>query len=104
MNIDVPRDAETYLHRVGRTGRYGTNGVAVTFVTESEYNFLASVQSTYQTRMEELPDEIPKEFYEYQLEGKEKEQLKELEQNPNKIQKIDKKLKKKKKKKKKFNE
>jgi len=35
-NLDLPRDAATYTHRVGRTGRYGTRGVAVTFVTPAE--------------------------------------------------------------------
>ena len=35
-NLDLPRDAATYMHRVGRTGRYGTRGVAVTFVTPTE--------------------------------------------------------------------
>ena len=35
-NLDLPRDAATYMHRVGRTGRYGTRGVAVTFVTPAE--------------------------------------------------------------------
>ena len=35
-NLDLPRDAATYVHRVGRTGRYGTHGIAATFVTKPE--------------------------------------------------------------------
>lgn len=35
-NLDLPRDSATYMHRVGRTGRYGTRGIAVTFLTPQE--------------------------------------------------------------------
>ena len=35
-NLDLPPDGATYMHRVGRAGRYGTYGIAVTFVTPSE--------------------------------------------------------------------
>lgn len=41
-NLDLPRDAATYVHRVGRTGRYGTHGIAVTFVTARELAMLRS--------------------------------------------------------------
>ena len=34
--MDLPYDAATYMHRVGRTGRFGTHGVAVTFVSPPE--------------------------------------------------------------------
>ena len=36
VNYDVPNDAETYLHRIGRTGRAGRNGIAISFVTKRE--------------------------------------------------------------------
>lgn len=35
-NLDLPPDAATYVHRVGRTGRFGTRGIAVAFVTGAE--------------------------------------------------------------------
>jgi len=38
VNFDLPEDAETYTHRVGRTGRAGRRGVALTFVTEWQYD------------------------------------------------------------------
>lgn len=38
VNFDLPEDAETFVHRVGRTGRAGQKGVAMTFVTEWEYD------------------------------------------------------------------
>lgn len=34
INYDMPIDSDTYLHRVGRTGRFGTKGLTITFVTE----------------------------------------------------------------------
>ena len=38
VNFDLPEDADTYVHRVGRTGRAGRAGIALTFVTEWEYD------------------------------------------------------------------
>lgn len=38
VNFDLPEDAETYVHRIGRTGRAGRRGVALTFVTEWQYD------------------------------------------------------------------
>ena len=35
-NLDLPYDAATYMHRVGRTGRFGTHGTAIAFVTPAE--------------------------------------------------------------------
>lgn len=40
VNLDLPVDAATYVHRVGRTGRFGSRGVAVAFVTERELALL----------------------------------------------------------------
>ena len=36
VNLDLPYDSDTYLHRVGRTGRFGTLGIAITLVTQDE--------------------------------------------------------------------
>lgn len=36
VNLDLPYDGATYMHRVGRTGRFGTHGVAVTFTSTPE--------------------------------------------------------------------
>ena len=38
VNFDLPEDPETYVHRIGRTGRAGQRGVAYTFVTEWQYD------------------------------------------------------------------
>ncbi|GIL72180.1 hypothetical protein Vretimale_338 [Volvox reticuliferus] len=42
INLDLPYDAATYMHRVGRTGRFGSRGVCVSFVTETELALLVS--------------------------------------------------------------
>ncbi len=36
VNMDLPSDTETYLHRIGRAGRYGAEGVAISLVSEKE--------------------------------------------------------------------
>lgn len=44
VNFDVPTDPEDYVHRIGRTGRAGATGHAVTFVTSSDLGFLKSIE------------------------------------------------------------
>ena len=79
LNLDVPKDAETYLHRIGRTGRFGSYGVAVSFVNREELNFLEKIQHTYATQMTELMDVIPPHFYAYHLEETDLDKLHEME-------------------------
>merc|ERR1712125_77904 len=69
MNLDVPSDPETYMHRIGRTGRFGTYGVAVSFVTNNEYKILENIKKTYTTDIEPLPDKIPCKFYAYHFDN-----------------------------------
>ena len=44
VNYDLPNTPEDYVHRIGRTGRAGSNGAAVSFVTVDETNFLADIE------------------------------------------------------------
>ena len=53
-NFDIPQDPESYVHRIGRTGRAGKKGVAVTFVTPREMGYLAIVERTTKKKMEAL--------------------------------------------------
>lgn len=46
INYDIPRDGETYVHRIGRTGRAGKSGISITFCENSERIFLASIEKT----------------------------------------------------------
>ncbi|WP_088006162.1 DEAD/DEAH box helicase [Indiicoccus explosivorum] len=50
-NFDIPQDPESYVHRIGRTGRAGKKGVAVTFVTPREMGYLRIVEDTTKKRM-----------------------------------------------------
>ena len=59
FNYDMPEDTDTYLHRVARAGRFGTKGLAITFVSdESDAKTLNSVQDRFDVTISELPDEI----------------------------------------------
>lgn len=81
MNLDVPSDPETYMHRIGRTGRFGTYGVAVSFVTSNEYENLEKIQQKYSTKMEKLPESISPKFYAYTLDNEDDElKLKDMEE------------------------
>mmetsp|Transcript_8025 Transcript_8025/g.15773 ORF Transcript_8025/g.15773 Transcript_8025/m.15773 type:complete len:221 (+) Transcript_8025:1184-1846(+) len=64
INYDSPKDADTYLHRVGRTGRFGTKGLAITFVASHEdANVLNGVQERFEIPVDGLPDEIDVSTY-----------------------------------------
>lgn len=70
--MEVPSDPETYLHRIGRTGRFGTHGIAITFVCgDQDFQQLEKIKQTYHTEIQSLPDEIPKEYYLYELQTEE---------------------------------
>ena len=53
-NFDIPQDPESYVHRIGRTGRAGKHGVAITFVTPRERGQLQAVEHTTKKRMEKM--------------------------------------------------
>ncbi|XP_011414939.1 spliceosome RNA helicase DDX39B [Crassostrea angulata] len=59
FNYDMPEDSDTYLHRVARAGRFGTKGLAITFVSdETDAKVLNEVQERFEVNITELPDEI----------------------------------------------
>jgi len=58
INFDLPRDKENYIHRIGRSGRFGRKGCAINFVTDSEEQMLCELQQFYQTKINELPAEL----------------------------------------------
>jgi superfamily II DNA/RNA helicase len=59
FNYDMPEDSDTYLHRVARAGRFGTKGLAITFVSdENDVKILNQVQERFEVNITELPDEI----------------------------------------------
>ncbi|KMZ43748.1 MULTISPECIES: DEAD/DEAH box helicase [Bacillales] len=52
FNFDIPQDSESYVHRIGRTGRAGKTGLAITFVTSREIDHLRLIERTTKRRME----------------------------------------------------
>ena len=58
INYDIPRYREIYIHRIGRSGRFGRKGIAINFVTEREYENLKDIQDFYQTEILPLPENI----------------------------------------------
>jgi ATP-dependent RNA helicase UAP56/SUB2 len=59
INYDMPESSNTYLHRVGRAGRYNTKGIAITFVTtEDDKKVLEEIQTRFELKIEQLPQTI----------------------------------------------
>jgi len=73
INYDMPEasehqpvSADCYLHRVGRSGRFGTKGLAITFVSTAEDSTtLEEIQSRFEVNITELPDQIDTSTYMY---------------------------------------
>jgi len=59
FNYDMPSNETTYLHRVGRAGRFGTKGIAISFVsTEEDKEVMEKVRKQFVVKLPELPDEL----------------------------------------------
>jgi len=58
MNFDLPSSLENYLHRIGRSGRFGRKGVAINFVTANDWKQLKELERYYHTQIEEMPMDI----------------------------------------------
>eukprot|EP00439_Symbiodinium_sp_Y106_P086983 s351_g37.t1 len=59
INYDMPDESDSYLHRVGRAGRFGTKGLALTFVaTDEDQEVLKKVQERFEVNIGEMPGQI----------------------------------------------
>lgn len=80
INFDIPvkhdnktkttvADVETYLHRIGRTGRFGAKGIGLTLITKDEENYLKQIEQHYGSKIEQINalDDLIKEFKEFLL-------------------------------------
>ncbi|KAG1760521.1 P-loop containing nucleoside triphosphate hydrolase protein [Suillus occidentalis] len=64
INYDCPPDADSYLHRVGRAGRFGTKGLAITFQSsEADQQVMSAIQLRFEVAVPELPDHIDPASY-----------------------------------------
>jgi len=55
INYDLPSNRENYIHRIGRSGRFGRKGVAINFVTEEDKRTLKDIEQFYNTTIDEMP-------------------------------------------------
>ena len=55
INFDLPRDIHNYLHRIGRSGRWGRKGTGINFITRRDVQKLKEIEKYYSTQIEELP-------------------------------------------------
>merc|ERR1712230_282607 len=64
INYDMPDDSDSYLHRVGRVGRFGTKGLAITFVGgDEDKDVLKKVQKRFEVNIGEMPKHIDTTSY-----------------------------------------
>lgn len=55
INYDLPTDKENYVHRIGRSGRFGRKGVAINLVTKEDVDELRDIERFYRIRIKEMP-------------------------------------------------
>jgi translation initiation factor 4A len=58
INYDMPKYPQTYIHRIGRSGRFGRKGSAINFVTKKEKTILNFIQKMYNTEISVLPSNV----------------------------------------------
>merc|ERR1712124_230732 len=64
INYDMPGDSDSYLHRVGRAGRFGTKGLALSFCSsEEDAEVLKKVQSRFEVNISDMPAQIDTTAY-----------------------------------------
>jgi superfamily II DNA/RNA helicase len=56
INFDIPKCAHTYLHRIGRSGRWGRKGLGINFITKYDKEMMETIEKHYQTEIKELPN------------------------------------------------
>ena len=58
INYDLPTNRENYIHRIGRSGRYGRKGVAINFVKADDVAVLRDIEQYYSTQIDEMPQNV----------------------------------------------
>jgi ATP-dependent RNA helicase len=55
INYDLPNNRENYIHRIGRSGRFGSTGIAINFVRNDDIRILRDIEQYYSTQIDEMP-------------------------------------------------
>ena len=55
INYDIPKNVHTYIHRIGRSGRWGRKGVGISFLSRRDQSRLKDIETYYNTHIEEMP-------------------------------------------------
>lgn len=58
INYDLPKNFEKYIHRIGRSGRFGRKGVAINLIAEEDKGTMKDLERYYNTKIEEMPAHI----------------------------------------------
>ena len=63
INFDFPKTAETYLHRIGRSGRFGHLGLAINMITKDDVENLYRIEQELSTEIKPIPPAIDRNLY-----------------------------------------
>lgn len=58
INYDMPSNRESYIHRIGRSGRFGRKGVAINFIVKADVKYMHDIEQFYNTQIEEMPANV----------------------------------------------
>ena len=55
INFDIPKDIHVYIHRIGRSGRWGRKGMGINFITRRDIKLIKDIETYYETEITEMP-------------------------------------------------
>jgi len=58
INYDLPPNRENYIHRIGRSGRFGRKGVSINFIVKSDVKYMQDIEQFYNTQISEMPANV----------------------------------------------
>jgi superfamily II DNA/RNA helicase len=58
INFDLPSKKESYIHRIGRSGRFGRRGIAINLISKIEAKYMIDIEEFYNTQIQELPNDL----------------------------------------------
>jgi ATP-dependent RNA helicase len=60
INYELPPQRENYIHRIGRSGRFGRKGVGINLIGPDEVRAMEEIEKHYSTKIEALPNDLGK--------------------------------------------